>query len=31
MFSPAISMLVLLAWPAAALVIAAVTITRTET
>lgn len=31
MFSPATSMLVLLAWPAAALVIAAVTITRTET
>ncbi|HLI39975.1 MAG TPA: hypothetical protein VKV80_21965 [Streptosporangiaceae bacterium] len=31
MFSPALSMLVLRAWPAAALVIAAVTITRTET
>ena len=31
MFSPAISMLVLFAWPVIALVIAAVTITRTET
>jgi ABC-2 type transport system permease protein len=31
LFSPAVSMLVLLAWPAAALVVAAAVITRTET